>query len=149
MTAERTEARPEPTPRASEQTESVSPAAVVVADDDLFFSTRLASRLTQLGYRPVTVQSAEAFLHALAAGASAAILNLASRRFDAIVAIHDAKADPKLHGIPLLGFCGHADRPRQEAARNAGCDLVATNGEASANLPRLLATLLTASGPTA
>jgi hypothetical protein len=42
----------------------------------------------------------------------------------------------------LLGFCGHRDVARQTAAREAGCDLVVTNGAISAGLPGLLRTLL-------
>ncbi len=42
----------------------------------------------------------------------------------------------------MIGFCGHADTARQNAARTAGCDLVATNGMVAAGLETLLASLL-------
>ncbi len=116
--------------------------AVVVAGDDLLFSSRIAPRLHALGFRPLTVQTDEAFRDALRERPAAAILNLASRRFDSIAAIGRAKAEAATCGIPLLGFCGHMDTARQEAARAAGCDLVASNGEVTGNLARLLATLL-------
>ena len=122
--------------------------AVVVAGDDLLFSTRIASALTGCGHRPRLVSSLPDFHAALAAGPDAAILNLASRRLDAAAAIRLAKADPVTRAIPLLGFCGHADAPRQAAARAAGCDLVATNGAVAANLPRLLEELLAATRAT-
>ncbi len=120
---------------------------IVVADDDLLFSTRVASALTGCGHRPQVVRTASAFLEILRAGPAAAILNLASSRLDAVAAIRNAKADPATRTIPLLGFCGHADAARQAAARAAGCDLVATNGEVSNNLPRLLSTLLATPHP--
>ncbi len=115
---------------------------IVVADDDLLFSTRVASALTGCGHRPLVVRTAAAFREALRAGAAAAIVNLASSPLDAVSAIRDAKADPAIRTVPVLGFCGHTDTARQAAARAAGCDLVATNGEVSNNLPRLLSTLL-------
>lgn len=115
--------------------------AVVVAGDNVFFSTQIAASLERLGYRPVVVGTAEAFRAGLAALPAAAILNLASRRFDAIAAIRQAKA-AAARGVPLLGFCGHADTSRQEAARAAGCDLVTTNGIITTGLPKLLASLL-------
>lgn len=116
--------------------------AVVVAGDDLLFSSRIAPRLHALGFRPLTVQTEEAFHDALRARPAAAILDLASRRFDSISAIGRAKAEATTRGIPLLGFCGHADTARREGARAAGCDLVASNGEVMGNLARLLTTLL-------
>jgi CheY-like chemotaxis protein len=120
------------------------PLVIVVAGDDLLFSTRIASAVSGIGHRPSVVRTADAFLEALGTGPAAAILNLASSRLDAIAAIRDAKTDPARRTIPLLGFCGHADVGRQAAARAAGCDLVATNGEVTAHLPRLLNTLLAA-----
>jgi CheY-like chemotaxis protein len=122
--------------------------SVVVAGDDLLFSTRIASALTSCGHRPRLVSSLPDFHAALTARPDAAILNLASHRLDAAAAIRLAKADPVTRAIPLLGFCGHADAPRQAAARAAGCDLVATNGAVAGNLPRLLEELLAATRAT-
>jgi len=115
---------------------------VVVADDDLLFSTRVASALTNAGHQPRVVHTAAAFQKALREAPAAGILNLASFKLDAVGAIRQAKTDPATRTIPLLGFCGHADLPRQAAARAAGCDLVAANAEIVTNLPRLLGALL-------
>ena len=123
------------------------PLVIVVAGDDLLFSTQIASAVSGIGHRPHVVRTAGAFLEALRTGPAAAILNLASPRLDVVAAIRDAKADPTTRMIPLLGFCGHADVARQTAARGAGCDLVATNGEVTAHLPRLLNILLAAPHP--
>ncbi|HKV45139.1 MAG TPA: hypothetical protein VJT32_10770 [bacterium] len=119
--------------------------AVVVAGDDLLFSTRIAEALARYGHRPVRAASLPALEEALRAGPDAVILNLASWTLDATAAIQRAKATPGLRPVPLLGFCGHADTRRREAARAAGCDLVATNGEVTSNLQRLLTALLPAS----
>jgi CheY-like chemotaxis protein len=124
----------------------MDPRVVIVADDDLLFSTRIASAVTACGHRPQVVRTGAAFQEALRKHPAAAILNLASSRLDAITAIRDAKSDRSTRTIPLLGFCGHADAPRRAAARSAGCDVVATNGEVSSKLPRLLQALF---GPNA
>jgi CheY-like chemotaxis protein len=119
---------------------------VIVADDDLLFSTRITSALTGLGHRPLRVDGLGAFRDAVYRAPDAAILNLAAFKFDALEAIRLAKGDPRTRAVPLLGFCGHADAPRRAAAREAGCDLLATNGEVSASLPRLLERLLNTAG---
>jgi CheY-like chemotaxis protein len=116
--------------------------SVIVADDDLLFSTRITASLTNLGHRPLPVDGLGAFRDALNGAPDAAILNLAAFKLDALEAIRLAKGDPRTQAVPLLGFCGHADAPRREAARKAGCDLLATNGEVSGSLPRLLERLL-------
>jgi DNA-binding response OmpR family regulator len=118
-----------------------------VAGDDLLFSSRIEATLRQLGYRPILVHTAAAFDDALRTRPAAAILNLASRTFDATAAIRRAKEHAATGGIAFLGFCGHADTARREAARIAGCDLVATNGEVAGGLPRLLSILLTVPPP--
>jgi len=115
--------------------------AVVVAGDDLLFSSEIASALTRLGYRPVIAQTPMEFHGALLKSPAAAILNLVSWRFDAVAAVQRAKARPATRGIPLLGFCGHADTARQDAARAAGCDRVVTNGMVATQLPALLQSL--------
>lgn len=125
-------------------TGSLARPTIVVADDDLLFSSRIATTLETLGYRPLVARTLDAFVDALAAAPAAAIINLESGRLDAIGAIRRAKIDTTGRGVPLLGFCGHADIPRQTAARAAGCDLVASNGEVAGSLSRLLKSLLTA-----
>ena len=118
------------------------PLTVIVADDDLLFSTRITSALTGLGHRALPVKALAAFRDALIAAPDAAILNLVAFKLDALEAIRLAKSNPRTRAVPLLGFCGHADAPRRAAALEAGCDLLATNGEVSNSLPRLLERLL-------
>jgi CheY-like chemotaxis protein len=121
-----------------------TPLVIVVADDDLLFSTRIASALTACGHEPRVVRTAAAFREALRGRPAAGILNLASAHLEGAVAIRNAKTDPLTRTIPLLGFCGHADAATRAAARSAGCDRVATNAEVSSRLPQLLAELLAA-----
>lgn len=115
---------------------------ILVADDDLLFSTRIESAVTRQGHRARVVRTATAFHSALRERPDAAIVNLAASGMDAIDAIRRTKADPETRMVPVLGFCGHADAARRRAAQDAGCDRVATNGDVSSNLPRLLEMLL-------
>ncbi len=115
---------------------------ILVSDDDLLFSTRIESAVTMHGHRARVVRTASAFQNALRERPDAAIVNLAASQMDTIEAIRRTKADPVTRTIPVLGFCGHADAARRRDAQEAGCDRVATNGEVSNNLPRLLEMLL-------
>jgi CheY-like chemotaxis protein len=118
-----------------------APLTILIAGDELLFAARIEAALTRLGHRPRVVRTTSAFQDALRERPDAAIVNLASE-MDAIEAIRRAKADPATRAIPVLGFCGHADAARRRAAQDAGCDRVATNGEVSSNLPRLLEMLV-------
>jgi hypothetical protein len=50
-------------------------AAVVVADDDLFFSARISAALAALGYAPIVVRTVDAFQRELAHTPAAGIVN--------------------------------------------------------------------------
>lgn len=119
----------------------LEPSTIVVAGDDLLFSTRLSAAVRACGHEPKVVHTGAALRAALGARPAALILNLASTGFDAVAAIAEARGDPCTRAVPILGFCGHADTARRDAARAAGCDVLATNGEISAHLPRLLTAL--------
>jgi CheY-like chemotaxis protein len=127
---------------------------VIVADDDLLFSSRLSGALVRMGYRPVVAATAAAVDAAVRDGSHerslrAVILNLAARGFDATQAIRRIKGDGTTGRIPLLGFCGHRDAARAEAAKAAGCDAVTTNGVIAADLERVLKPLLEPIAPPA
>jgi CheY-like chemotaxis protein len=124
-------------------------AQIVVADDDLLFSSNLSASVARLGYRPVVVRSEAALQASLREGPCAVIVNLAARGFDAAEAIRRIKGDETTREIPLLGFCGHRDVERARAAKTAGCDAVTTNGAVTADLPRLLDTLFDSTRPPA
>jgi CheY-like chemotaxis protein len=115
---------------------------IVVADDDLLFSSRLSASLAQLGYRAAVVRSGEALRAALGRPVRAVIVNLAARAFDAVGLVRGLKEGEATRTVPVLGFCGHRDIERSRAAREAGCDAVATNGMVAADLSRVLDALL-------
>lgn len=130
-------------------TSGTEPAEVVVADDDLLFSSNVSASVARLGYRPVVVRTEPALQASLRHAPRAVIVNLAARGFDAADAIRRIKDSAATRGIPLLGFCGHRDVERARAAKAAGCDAVTTNGVMAADLPRVLEALLAASRPPA
>jgi len=122
-------------------------AEVIVADDDLMFSSRISATLVRLGYRPVAARTAAALDAAVRDGTfrhdlRAIIVNLAARGFDAVQAVQGLKQDETTRRTPVLGFCGHRDAARAEAAKAAGCDAVVTNGVVAADLERALRPLV-------
>lgn len=127
---------------------------ILVADDDLLFSSRTSAALARLGYRPVTARTAAGLDAALDDPARpralrAVIVNLSARGFDPVETIRRIKRHEATKGIPILGFCGHRDAARAEAAKAAGCDAVATNGMVSADLGRVLKPLVEPISPPA
>lgn len=124
-------------------------AQVVVADDDLLFSSNVSASVARLGYRPVVVRSETALQASLRHVPRAVIVNLAARGFDATEAIRRIKHDAATRDIPLLGFCGHRDVDRARAAKAAGCDAVTTNGVVAADLQRVLEALIDSVRPPA
>jgi CheY-like chemotaxis protein len=116
---------------------------VIVADDDLMFSSRVSATLVRLGYRPVVARTAAALDAAVRDGTMrhdlrAIIVNLAARAFDAAQAVRRLKRDETTRRTPVLGFCGHRDAARAAAAKAAGCDGVVTNGVVAVDLERAL-----------
>jgi CheY-like chemotaxis protein len=127
---------------------------VIVADDDLMFSSRVSATLVRLGYRPVVVRTAAAVDTAVRDGTArhdlrAIIVNLAARGFDAAQAVRRLKQEETTRRTPVLGFCGHRDAARAEAAKAAGCDAVVTNGVIAADLERALRPLVEPTAPPA
>jgi CheY-like chemotaxis protein len=129
-------------------------SVIVLADDDLLFSSRISDTLSRLGYRAVAARTAAAVDAAVRDAAlrgarCLVIMNLAARGFDAQDAIRRIKQDVATRDTPVLGFCGHRDVARAEAARAAGCDAVTTNGAVSLDLLRVLKPLMERISPPA
>ena len=112
--------------------------AVILACSNLFFSQKLSSQLKGLGYPVIVENSLSAIQEKSKDGIFAVIVDLAVRGTDALKLINGIKSDSRTAGVPVIGFCGHADMDRMDAARAAGCDLVTTNGAISSNLAGIL-----------
>jgi CheY-like chemotaxis protein len=115
---------------------------VLVVDDNLLSCTRLLHQARAAGWSTAACGAGQALTGARRARPDVIVVNLVNRSQDPTDLIRILKAEPDLAGIPVLGFCGHADTHRRDAAVDAGCDRVATNSAVSGRLPDLLADLV-------
>lgn len=116
---------------------------VLVVDDNLLSCTRLLSQLHMAGWQAAAVGvGAEALTLARQRRPAAIVVNLASGVRDATLFISALKTEPDLAAIPVLGFCGHRETTRREAAVAAGCDQITSNSSVSRELSTLIQTLI-------
>ncbi|MGQ0571701.1 MAG: response regulator [Armatimonadota bacterium] len=112
---------------------------VLVVDDNLLFRTRLLSQLRAAGWKATAVGlGPEALTRARQHRPDTIVVNLAAVSADATLFVRELKAAPDLAPIPILGFCGHRETGRREAAIAAGCDRVVSNSSVSVELPTLV-----------
>ncbi len=120
---------------------------VLVVDDNLLSCTRLLSQLHVAGWQAAAVgPGAEALTLARQRRPAAIVVNLASTARNATLFISALKAEPDLAAIPVLGFCGHRESARREAAIAAGCDQIASNSSVSRELSTLIQALIAKTG---
>lgn len=116
---------------------------ILVVDDNLLSCTRLLSQLHVAGWQAAAVgPGAEALTLARQRRPATIVVNLASTVRDATLFISALKAEPDLATIPVLGFCGHREAARREAAAAAGCDQITSNSSVSRELSTLIQTLI-------
>jgi CheY-like chemotaxis protein len=114
--------------------EETDGGTVVLLDDNLLSSSGLAAALKRLGYTVALLSDArDAPGRAAAANPRAILVNLTSLAWDANALVRDLKAEPRLAGVPVVGFAGHKEVERIAAAREAGCDHVVANSAISAD----------------
>ena len=120
-------------------------ATALVVVKDLFFQTRLAGGLSQLGLRPAFVKDL-AELAGLVTVAELAVIDLAARQVDPIEAIRRLRADRP--DLPILAFGSHMDLETRQRALNAGATRVVANSQLTTDLPGLIRRLVpTAEAP--
>jgi CheY-like chemotaxis protein len=121
---------------------------VLIVDSNLLSCTRLISQAQAAGWQARAVgPGPDGMTAARQHRPDAIVVNLAAASHDASLFIRAVKAEPDLTVIPVLGFCGHREVGRREAAVAAGCDRVVTNSAVSTDLPALVTALLNASNP--
>jgi CheY-like chemotaxis protein len=112
---------------------------ILVAVDDLMFSSRISTAARAVGASITVTRSFDAVLTAARDLAPAlVILDLNSTRIRAIEVVTALKADPNLAAIPTVGFVSHVDTATIEAARRAGVDRVLARSAFVEQLPHLL-----------
>jgi CheY-like chemotaxis protein len=114
-------------------------SSILVADDNLLFSSGLVPALRRLGLTAVVVdQAAQVLSRARVVQPAAILLNLAARSLDGPARVRELKADPQLGSIPVVGYCGHLETELIAAGREAGCDIIVANSAVSGNLDDVL-----------
>ena len=116
-------------------------ATTLVVVKDLFFQTRLAGGLAQLGLQPAFVTDLSE-LAAAAGEAELAVIDLAARRVDPIEAIRGLRADRP--DLPILAFGSHMNLDLRRQALEAGATRVVANSQLTTDLPWLIRRLLPA-----
>ena len=112
---------------------------VLVAVDDLLFSSKIRSTAKQVGVDLVFARTPDDILsQARALKPSLVIFDINCDKADPIKTVAALKGDPDLHAIPTTGFVSHVDTRLIMAARGAGMDEVMARSAFAANLPQIL-----------
>lgn len=119
------------------------PRRAALIDDNLLFTSQISAGLAKLGLAAEVIGSPHGAVERLAAAPPAIILvNLSSDRLRPLELVRALKAEPRLAGVPVVGFTGHTEQARIQAARAAGCDRVAANSAVTGDLKAVLGPLL-------
>ncbi len=104
---------------------------------DLSFSVQVEGAANRLGFRVATVSTPTKAIAALRQGrASFFVVDLAAAGDRVAEIVRAAKAAP--HPVAVLAFGPQADREAQQAAQDAGADLVISRGQFSRDLSQLM-----------
>ncbi|MDH4065615.1 MAG: response regulator [Acidobacteriota bacterium] len=114
---------------------------ILVAVDDLMFSSRISTAAKAVGAPIRFARSLEAVLDAARAETpSMVILDLNSARLQPLAIVAALTADPALVHVATVGFVSHVDTATIEAARAAGVGRVLARSAFVEQLPTLLQT---------
>lgn len=115
--------------------------------DDLLFASRIEGTLGAAGYAvrsaPVTAEAAGI---AREWRPACIVISFGVPFRDWEGAIRTIRAEPSLHGTPVLAFGPHVDTAGRAAAAAAGATRVATNGAFFSRMPAIVAALIGESG---
>jgi DNA-binding NarL/FixJ family response regulator len=114
-------------------------AMVLVAVDDLLFSSKIRATAKQAGVDLAFARSpAEVLDQARTSKPSLVIFDLNSTKTDPIATIAAFKADPALAGIRTIGFASHVHTELIASAREAGASQVLPRSAFAGNLAEIL-----------
>ena len=112
---------------------------IIIAVDDLMFSSKISTTAKGLGVAIQFARTPEAVIAAVrAAGAGLVILDLNSARVRPLDVVMALKADPALIGVRTVGFVSHVQTDLIDRARAAGVDQVMARSAFVTQLPQLL-----------
>jgi PleD family two-component response regulator len=113
---------------------------IIVAVDDLLFSSRIRNVAKGAGVDILFARSPEAIVDALhTTAATLVILDLNSAPVRPLEAVAAIKADPALEHVRTIGFVSHVQSDLIAQAREAGVDRVMARSAFASDLPLLLA----------
>jgi DNA-binding NtrC family response regulator len=112
---------------------------ILLLDNDLFFSVKVADTLKHVGYRTRTVRQLDAFTDTLAEVSPVlVVVNTGGRGLDwraAIAAARQAR-------VAVVAFGSHVDLQMQQEARDLGATSVISNSRLASDLPGVVARAL-------
>jgi DNA-binding NarL/FixJ family response regulator len=112
---------------------------VLVAVDDLLFSSKIRATAKQAGVDLTFARSSEEIIgQARAIKPALVIFDLNSGKTDPLGTLAALKADPELAGIRTIGFASHVHTELIGAARQAGADQVLPRSAFAGNLAEIL-----------
>ena len=112
---------------------------VIVAVDDLMFSSRISTAAKGLGVEIKFARTPEAIVEAVkSTAARLVILDLNSLRVQPLNAVAALKADPALAAVRTVGFVSHVQTDLIAQAREAGVDQVLARSAFVTQLAELL-----------
>ena len=112
---------------------------VLVAVDDLFFSSKITETAKQLGISLLFARSQdEVIARALTDKPALIIVDLNSTRCNPVETIGQIKDDADLRHIPIVGFLSHVQADLKVKATMAGCDRVMPRSVFTTYLPKIL-----------
>jgi DNA-binding NarL/FixJ family response regulator len=112
---------------------------VLVAVDDLLFSSKIRATAKQAGIDLTFARSPEAILEqARTLQPALVIFDLNSGKTDPVATIAALKSDPALAAIRTIGFASHVNTELIAAARAAGADQVVPRSAFAGNLAEIL-----------
>ena len=112
---------------------------ILVAVDDLLFSSKIRATARQLGVQIAFARTpTEILTQARSLRPSLVVFDVSCEKADPIATVAALKADPELKDIPTTGFVSHVNTALILAARKAGMDEVMARSAFAANLPQIL-----------
>ena len=112
---------------------------ILVAVDDLLFSSKIRATAKQAGVDLTFARTPDEILAQARTGKPALVIfDLNSAKTDPVQTIAAIKADPALAAIRTIGFVSHVHTGIIDAARRAGADEVMPRSAFAANLPEIL-----------
>jgi CheY-like chemotaxis protein len=112
---------------------------VLVAVDDLLFSSKIRTTAKQAGVDLTFARSPQEILDQVKAqNPSLVIFDLNSAKTDPVATIAALKRDPALSALRVLAFASHVHTELIEAGRNAGADQVLPRSAFAAHLAEIL-----------